>query len=191
MQLFDTTIAPARSGATLAETLNLIGLAGISLSLAIAFYYQLALGELPCPLCLLQRAGMTAIGLGFMLNLRFGVRGLHYGLALFGCIVTGAVASRQVLLHIVPDTGHYGSSLFGMHFYTLALLSSIAAAAYIAALLMLPARHASADDEPGGLAKAMMTIFALLVAANLVSTVLECGAGQCDDDPTYYQLLGR
>src|SRR5215472_10589130 len=37
--------------------LNMLGLLGISSALAVAFYYQLAFGELPCPLCLLQRAG--------------------------------------------------------------------------------------------------------------------------------------
>ena len=32
-------------------------------------------------------------------------------------------------------------------------------------------------------------LLALLIAANLVSTVLECGAGQCDDNPVHYLLL--
>ena len=43
--------------------------------------------------------------------------------------------------------------------------------------------------NPAG--KAVAILFTLLIAANLLSTVLECGAGQCDDDPTYYQLLGK
>lgn len=193
MASFDSRGLSARSGSGLAGFLNLLGLAGISLSLAIAFYYQLVLGELPCPLCLLQRVGMITIGLGFMMNVRFGVRGRHYGVALIGCLLTGAIASRQVLLHIVPGTGHYGSALFGMHFYTLALLSSIAAAAFIALLLMLPAdeRAHAHDESMHGLGKAVMVVFTLLIAANLVSTVLECGTGQCDDDPTFYQLLGK
>jgi len=172
--------------------LNLLGLSGISLALLIAFYYQLALNELPCPLCLLQRVGMIAIGLGFMMNVCMGVRSMHYGVALFGCLLTGAIASRQVLLHIVPGTGTYGSALFGMHFYTLALVSSIAAAAFIAVLLMLRTRKdAAAPGGMSGASKAVAVLFTLLIAANLVSTVLECGAGQCDDDPTYYQLLGK
>ncbi|MCE1658450.1 disulfide bond formation protein B, partial [Enterobacter hormaechei] len=41
---------------------NLIGLFAISAVLTLAFYYQLVLSELPCPLCLLQRAGMIMIG---------------------------------------------------------------------------------------------------------------------------------
>lgn len=181
---------PPSSRQDLGAMLNLLGLAGICLSLAIAFYYQLALRELPCPLCLLQRVGMIAIGFGFMLNLRFGVRSLHYGVALFGCLLTGAISSRQVLLHIVPGSGSYGSALFGMHFYTLALLSAIAAAAYIALLLMLRRRD-GAPPPVGGIGRACMVVFVLLIAANLVSTVLECGTGQCEDDPTHYLLLGK
>lgn len=172
--------------------LNLLGLSGISLALLIAFYYQLVLNELPCPLCLLQRVGMIAIGLGFMMNVCMGVRSMHYGVALFGCLLTGAIASRQVLLHIVPGTGTYGSALFGMHFYTLALVSSIAVAAFIAVLLMLHTREdVASSGGMSGAGKAIAVLFILLIAANLVSTVLECGAGQCDDDPTYYQLLGK
>ena len=55
--------------------LNMFGLLGISLILTVAFFYQLALGELPCPLCLLQRAGFIAVGMGFLFNMRLGERG--------------------------------------------------------------------------------------------------------------------
>jgi len=41
----------------------------------------------------------------------------------------------------------------------------------------------------GFASNAVFAIFALLVAANLLSTVLECGAGQCDDNPVRYLLL--
>jgi hypothetical protein len=42
-----------------------------------------------------------------------------------------------------------------------------------------------------GLNKAVTWLFVGLIAMNLVSTVLECGAGQCDDNPVFYQLLGK
>lgn len=32
-------------------------------------------------------------------------------------------------------------------------------------------------------------LFILLIAANLISTVLECGTGQCADNPVIYDLL--
>ena len=62
----------AIDNATLAARLNLLGLLGVNAVLLVAFYYQLAQGELPCPLCLLQRAGFVAAGIGFLLNLRCG-----------------------------------------------------------------------------------------------------------------------
>ncbi|AZE48322.1 hypothetical protein C4K04_2650 [Pseudomonas chlororaphis] len=81
---------------SLGDTLNIVGLLGVSFSLLIAFYYQLALQEIPCPLCLLQRVGMIAMGFGFLMNIRFGIRSVHYGVALLGALLTGVIASRQM-----------------------------------------------------------------------------------------------
>ncbi len=52
------------------RSLNVLGLLGISGVLLVAFIYQLVLGELPCPLCLLQRGAFVALGLGFLFNIR-------------------------------------------------------------------------------------------------------------------------
>ncbi|MBY9039596.1 hypothetical protein K7461_29900, partial [Pseudomonas fluorescens] len=64
--------------------------------------------------------------------------------------------------------------------------------AYVALVFLLKDATGSRDKDPplDGLASnASFAIFALLVAANLLSTVLECGAGQCDDNPVRYLLL--
>lgn len=189
-----TTLSSSRDRATSGgNILNVLGLLAVCASLGIAFYYQLALKELPCPLCLLQRAGLILTGIGLMMNVRFGVRSAHYGVALAGALVTGIVALRQVFLHIAPGDAGYGSTFMGLHFYTLAALSSLAAVAGIAALLMLkswetPTRFPAWKSFGGKLA---CLLFLLLVAANLASTVLECGAGACEDNPTYYLLLGK
>ena len=45
----------------LPQLLDTLGLAGICLTLIVAFYYQLYLAELPCPLCLLQRVGLVVV----------------------------------------------------------------------------------------------------------------------------------
>ncbi|KAF1046062.1 MAG: Disulfide bond formation protein B [Herbaspirillum frisingense] len=172
--------------------LNGLGLLGICIALGVAFYYQLMLKELPCPLCLLQRAGMVLIGIGFMMNLRFGVKSAHYGIALAGALTTGIIALRQLFLHILTGDAGYGSTFMGLHFYTLAALSSLAAAAGIAALLVVQSSEPPAAPawKSWGV-KLVSILFILLVAGNLVSTVLECGAGACDDDPTHYLLLGK
>lgn len=174
--------------------LNMLGLFGISLILTIAFYYQFAHGELPCPLCLLQRAGFVAIGMGFLFNLRVGERGAHYAMILVGSLVTGIISIRQVSLHLPPGDAGYGSTLLGLHFYTWSLIATLGVVCYVA--LMFVAKDAAgrrpAMREASGHGKAsraMVALFTLLVAANLLSTVLECGAGQCDDNPIHYQLL--
>ncbi|PWL04715.1 disulfide bond formation protein B, partial [Candidatus Liberibacter asiaticus] len=51
------------------SNLNILGLLGIFAVLIVAFYYQIILHEIPCPLCLLQRVGIIMIGIGFLFNL--------------------------------------------------------------------------------------------------------------------------
>ena len=75
-----------------------------------AIIVQLLLHELPCPLCLLQRIGVLAIGFGYILNLIFGTRVQHYAYSTLASIVTLFIALRQIMLHIVPGSGYYGIS---------------------------------------------------------------------------------
>jgi len=165
----------------LGHNLNVAGLLGICLTLLIAFFYQLVLHDLPCPLCLLQRAGLIMVGLAFMMNIRFGEKGQYYAIALLGAIGTGCIATRQVLLHIVPGSGSYGSALFGLHFYTWALLCSVGLILYVAAMLM-QYRHRTEDAGEVGVSKIAglsMLLFAVLIAANLGFIFLQCGFGEC------------
>jgi disulfide bond formation protein DsbB len=173
--------------------LNILGLLAICAALAVAFYYQLVLFELPCPLCLLQRVGMILIGCGFLFNVRFGVKGSHYAIALVGCVVTGVIASRQMLLHIAPGDAGYGSIFLGLHFYTWALVASIITVVGIAVMLAVGTNNTEAEERPNVYlwGKIAIALFALLITANLVFTVLECGGGQCADNPVFYQLLER
>lgn len=169
--------------------LNVLGLYAICAALLVAFYYQLVKSELPCPLCLLQRVGMLLIGFGFLFNVRFGIRNRHYAMALLGAITAGAVGMRQVFLHITPGDAGYGSPFLGLHFYTWTVVASLLV--IVAVALMMALKEGASRDAPhfSLLGKAGALLFIALIAANLVSTVLECGGGQCDDNPTFYQLL--
>lgn len=173
--------------------LNIFALFGISIALTLAFYYQLVLLELPCPLCLLQRIGMIMIGMGFLFNIRFGTKGLHYGVGLIGCVITGLIAARQMFLHIMPGDLGYGSTFLGLHFYTWALISSILAIVSIAMMLILHRNDEVIEPQVNAFfwGKVAIYLFSLLIFANLLSTVLECGGGQCVDNPESYQLLER
>ena len=175
--------------ATSAARLNLLGLLGTSGVLLVAFTDQLVLGELPCPLCLLQRAGFVGIGIGFLLNLRCGASPAHYGVILISAIAGALVASRQVMLHIVPGSGAYGSALFGLHFYTWALIGFAAAVLFAALTLFVEkfGERTGAASTPWPRVAAWL--FVLVVAANAVSTLLECGLGPCADNPTGYLWL--
>ncbi|MCC4622492.1 disulfide bond formation protein B [Xanthomonas cassavae CFBP 4642] len=188
-----TTSLKVTENSDLAAALNATGLFCTSAALLVAFYYQLILYDLPCPLCLLQRVGLISMGIGFLFNMEFGVKGAHYGMALTGCAVTGSIAARQMLLHIMPGDAGYGSTFLALHFYTWALLASVFAAEAIAVMMMLGPKDRPATEDAssvslwGGITK---VLFCLVIVANLVSTVLECGGGQCADNPTFYQLLG-
>ena len=91
---------------------NTLALLAVCGSLAEAFFYQIFMNELPCPLCQLQRVALTMAGIGMMLNMRFGPSAVHYSIILASAI-GGAVASgRQILLHIAPADPGYASTLF-------------------------------------------------------------------------------
>ena len=60
--------------ANLSRLLNSLGLVAIDTVLVLAFTDQLWFRDLPCPICILQRAGFIAAGFGIALNLIFGPR---------------------------------------------------------------------------------------------------------------------
>ncbi len=174
------------------RTLDALALLGICGVLLVAFYYQFALSELPCPLCALQRVGFIVAGVGLLLNLRFGVAPAHYGLALLASVAAGSASLRQIALHVVPGTGSYGSALFGLHFYTWAFVGYGALIAYIGGMLLLTPRTPSRESAPGGgrqLPRAACWLFVVLTAANVIAFALECGLGPCPDNPTDYLWL--
>ncbi|MGF7190202.1 disulfide bond formation protein DsbB [Robbsia andropogonis] len=165
-----------------------IALSAVSLTLAAAFYFQLVRDELPCPLCLLQRAGFLLVGAGFLFNIRFGSSRRHIGMALIGCVVTGLVAIRQVFLHILPNATGYGDRLFGLHLYTWTLIAAVCATLCIALMLMQPkCRTVAKTCKARSIRKFVVGLFAVVVVANLMSTLLECGVHQCADNPIAYQ----
>lgn len=108
--------------------INTLGLLGITTVLLTGFCLQLTLHELPCPLCLLQRAGFTLLMFGFMLNVLEGSRPRHYAIILFAALFGCAVALRQILLHVIPGTPPYGSAVWHYHYITLGHLSFFLAA---------------------------------------------------------------
>lgn len=181
------TAALKRAGHLL-DTLALFGLSGV---LLVAFYYQFALGELPCPLCALQRVGFIVAGVALVLNLCAGRSPVHYGIVLLTALAAASASLRQIGLHVVPGTGSYGSALFGMHFYTWAFVGYGVLIAYVGIQLLLGATSERGADSasPGTPARAACGLFLAVAAANVVAFLLECGLGPCPDTPVGYLWL--
>ncbi|HEY9211336.1 MAG TPA: disulfide bond formation protein B [Ancylobacter sp.] len=182
-------ISPKRS-----HILNALGLIAVCAVLGFAFLDQFVNGDLPCPLCILQRAGFVGVGLGLALNLKFGARPSHYGIAILSAMVGGFISARQVLLHIVPGTGTYGDPFLGLHFYSWAFALSVVITAGCAVLLLFdrqfePLPPDVAPRRLGTLGLVGFVLFGALSLGNGASTVLECGQGLCPDNPTGYLLL--
>jgi disulfide bond formation protein DsbB len=179
--------------AAFARILNALALLGVCGVLLYSFYWQLARGELPCPLCLLQRAAFLGAGVGLLLNVRFGASEGHYGVVIASALAGAAFATRQVLLHIVPGTGAYGSAVLGYHLYTWALVGFLALIAFAAAMLFLEGQFVEGVREvrPSPPAQALGWLFVLVALASAVSTLLQCGLGPCPDNPTGYELLAK
>jgi disulfide bond formation protein DsbB len=180
---------------SLAITLNVLSLYAVALVLIAAFAAQLLLHELPCPLCLLQRIQFAMLAIGPILNIRHGPRPSHYAVSLFAAIAGAAFAARQVLLHIMPGDPGYGSALLGFHYYTWALIGFSVAIVAIAAVLLFDRQfkpdNTTRPAKTGAFAQAAVWLVIALTAANVMSTLAECGFGACPDNPVDYELLKR
>lgn len=171
--------------------LNALGLYAISALLIMAFAMQLALNELPCPLCMMQRALFCAMGVGLILNIRHGPRASHYALVLLAALLGSAIADRHILLHILPGDPGYGTAIKGLHYYTWAALVFLAALFATALLLIFDRNFGARPSKLGLFASTAVWLVILLTALNVVSTILMCGFSACPDDPERYQVIDR
>ena len=167
--------------ASLGNQLALTAIIGI---LSYAFVSQIYFGELPCPLCLMQRMGFVIIGLALVMNIRCGAYSAHYGWGIIGGLVGMMVSLRQVLLHALPGDAGFGTTFLELHFYTWAFIGYLGLIAALAILLMLPNRDVRSRSL---FANTVVILFIAIVFANLASTLLECGIGPCADDPVKYE----
>lgn len=164
--------------------------------LTTAMTLQYAYGELPCPLCLLQRVALFGVCIGIMLNFRNGFSYQNTGFSLLFAIFLLVVSVRQSLLDIYPRPGHeyIGSAVFGIHMPVWSIIIALALLiAYAIKLATLGGddhlREADARTFPliDRLASILSVYVIVLCLINLISVVVQCGFGQCH---TFnYQLL--
>jgi disulfide bond formation protein DsbB len=180
--------------ASLVRLGNAIGAMGIAIVLLAAFGIQFLQAELPCPLCVLQRVALVLCGFGFLLNLRFGVQPLHYGLTILAALFGAMAAGRQVLLHIVPGTGAYGSALLGLHLYTWSLILFGAVIVGVAVLMIMGGRpdHDRSDHQAAmrfrGIHRFAAWLLIAVTLTNALNSFVLCGPVECAPDPTGYWI---
>lgn len=171
--------------------LNILYASGICLLLFLAFFMQFYFQEPPCPLCLLQRIGFILTAMGFLFNIRFGIHPSHYAISLLGALYTSFVALRQIALHVIPGSGSYGASIFGLHMYSWSFIISMLIIIATAFLLGLDPSYETTDKQPKTfrtLGHFTFVVMFILITSNFIATVLECGFSSCPENPLGYRL---
>jgi disulfide bond formation protein DsbB len=165
--------------------LVMLVIAGI---LTAAMTLQYVNGELPCPLCLLERVAMLGVCFGIMLNFRRGFSYQNTGFSLLFAIVLLVVSVRQSLLDIYPRPGHeyIGSAIFGIHMPVWSIIIALTLlTAYAIKLAILGGdeylREADLSEFPAirRIADVLSIYVIAICLINLVSVVLQCGFGEC------------
>lgn len=162
------------------NALLVIILSGVLLG---GFWVQLVEHETPCPLCLLQRLGMIGVACGALLNVRFGVQMAHYALSLLSVLMGGAVALRQVSLHVCPGLPAFGLPVLGLSLYTWSFLVFVCSALFISLLLFLynPKESSLVPHSMNPWCKLAFGLLLLITLGNIVTTFQICGFGPCHD----------
>ncbi|WP_230914144.1 disulfide bond formation protein B [Agrilactobacillus fermenti] len=166
--------------------------------LAGGFFFQFALHEFPCPLCMIQRYFMMLASFGplyIILSTRNGsisitkfMRG--YGLSLLAAFIGSTASIRQILLHIKPGDPGYGSAVFGIHTYTWALVSFVVVMIFCAFMMIFAKQLCPKGSEYNAVTTVNIWIFAILVVANLIAIIAEEGFHWLlPDNPTVYRLF--
>jgi disulfide bond formation protein DsbB len=162
--------------ATLDRLFLTVMLIALAAALTAAMVMQYAFGEIPCPLCLLQRFAMFGCCFGIIMQLRSPGSERGAGIGAIFAVLLLVISVRQTLLDLFPRQGHayVGSAVFGLHMPVWSVFGATRAVLDRSSLI-------------SRLAGALAFYILLICAINFASVVVQCGAGQCHT--TGYALL--
>lgn len=163
----------------------LLMLAVVAGILTLAMVLQLAFGEIPCPLCLLQRVAMLGCCFGIVQQLHAQDSQRGAGIGLVFALLLLVISARQTLLDIVPRPGHayVGQAVLGLHMPVWSVVIAVALLAGFAirfALFGGPRAAAMTDGSAmRRCVRGLELCIVLIAAINFLAVVLQCGLGEC------------
>lgn len=174
---------------------NIVAVCGVLVG---AFGVQFVEGEMPCPLCVLQRMAMMLCALGpayILVRARSGSVdatdfATGYGMSVVAAVGGATIAGRQILLHIVPPDPGFGAPMFGLHLYTWSLVVFVTVLLVSGINLMLTRELTPQTVPPSRLSAWVLGLLGAVILANAVSVFFEEGLHPIlPDDPDRYQLF--
>jgi disulfide bond formation protein DsbB len=171
--------------ATLDRLILVLMLAVLAAILTAAMVMQYAFGEIPCPLCLLQRVAMFGCCFGLIVQLRSDNSERGTGIALIFAVLLLVISVRQTLLDLFLRPGHdyVGSAVFGVHLPVWSVIIAVALLLGFAVRLALfgGARGESdAERDSSGAVVRMVVLYVIAICAiNFLSVIAQCGLDQC------------
>ena len=186
------------TGASLPATLNDLFQLAMMLTMAAILTAAMVLqydgGEIPCPLCLLQRVAMFGVCLGIIMHFRHGYSARNDGVSMLFALLLMILSVRQTLLDIYPRPGHsyIGSAVLGLHMPVWSVVIAMAIlAAFAIKFAILGDEHLRDRPPPaalGRLAKLASLYVIAIALINFGSVILQCGVDACHTSG--YRLLG-
>ena len=179
------TTSASSNAATLDRLILLAMLAVVAAILTVAMAMQYALGEIPCPLCLLQRVAMFGCCFGLIQQLRLRDSERGTGIALIFALLLLVISVRQTLLDIYPRPGHdyIGSAALGLHPPVWSVIIAVALLLGLAVRLALfgggRATKSGDDALPRALVQPLVIYVVAICAINFLSVLAQCGLDQC------------
>jgi disulfide bond formation protein DsbB len=177
------------SGERLPAALNDLFLFAMMLTMAAilttAMVFQYHGGEIPCPLCLLQRVAMFGVCFGVILHFRHGYSARHDGVSMLSALLLLIISARQTLLDIYPRPGHsyIGSAVFGLHMPVWSVVIAVAVLLAFAIKLAVLGGEDLRDRQPPptlGRAARWLSLYVVAICLiNLGSVIVQCGADAC------------
>jgi disulfide bond formation protein DsbB len=153
--------------------------------LTFAMTLQYRDGEIPCPLCLLQRVSMFGVCIGIILHFRGGTSARNDGISMLFALFLLVISARQTLLDIVPRPGHsyIGSAIFGIHMPVWSVIIAVAILLAFAIKMLVLGGEGFRDGEKlqlfSSAAKLLSAYVIVICAINFVSVILQCGLDAC------------